>query len=94
MLPSPRTAADAREQAEQAIDRLFRAMFVRASDGEPRSRLLTRVEIAQILGVSADQSASQRWPGLLRDIYLEAARSQDVGSLVRPLSPLKCRARR
>jgi hypothetical protein len=56
MLPDPRTAADAREHAEKAVNRLWRAMFVKAGDAEAQKRIFTRAELAKILGVSADQS--------------------------------------
>jgi len=92
LLPDPRTAADAENQAEQAINRLFVEMFGYASNAEPQQRLLMRTELAQILGVPADLPVSKRWPGDLRDRYLDAARSRDlqqfVVALVAPSLPL------
>jgi hypothetical protein len=80
LLPDPRTAADVREEAEEAVNRLFRAMFVQAGDSDPQNRLFTREDLAEILRVSADQSASQRWPGTLRGQFIEAARSRTLES--------------
>jgi hypothetical protein len=77
MLPQARTAADAREQAQRAVDRLFRLLLDRAANPDPEARIVTRDEIAATLGVPADQPASQRWPGGVRDRYLQAA--LDVG---------------
>jgi hypothetical protein len=78
MLPDPRTAADAREEAEEAVNRLFRSMFVRAGESDPQKRLFTRADLAEILGVPPSQPASQRWPGALRSRYIEAARSREL----------------
>ena len=82
MLPGPRTVADAREQAQHAIDRLFRALFVHAGRADSSERVLTRAELGRILGVPADLSATQQWPGKLRERYLEAARSLELGNVV------------
>lgn len=82
MLPQARTAADAREQARHAVDRLFRLLFDRAANPEPEARIVTREEIAATLRVPADQPASQRWPGAVRDRYLQAARDIPLGAIV------------
>jgi len=82
MLPDPRTAADARKEAEEAVNRLFRAMFVYAGDVEAQARILTRATLAQILGVPADQPVTLRWPGELRNRYLDAARSRELETFV------------
>jgi hypothetical protein len=39
----------------------------------PADRFVSRQEIADTLGVPADQPASQHWPGAVRDAYLAAA---------------------
>ncbi len=82
MLPQARTAEDAREQARHAVDRLFRLLFDRATNPDPQARIVTREEIAAMLGVPADQSASQRWPGAIRDRYMQAARDMSPAAIV------------
>lgn len=79
MLPSPRTAADAHDEAERAVEHLAITMLGRAGDPDPGKRLFTRAEIAKILGVPADQPADSRWPGQLRDSYLSAGASLALG---------------
>lgn len=85
MLPQARTAADTREKAERAIGALFRELFDRASDPDAKERIVTREQIAATLGVPADQPASLRWPGGVRDRYLQAARTSPPDALVRSL---------
>jgi hypothetical protein len=80
MLPGPRTATDVREEAEEAVNRLFKAMFIRAGESDPQKRLFTRANLAEILGVAPDQPAGHRWPGALRSRYIEAARSRELKS--------------
>ncbi|MEU6844831.1 ATP-binding protein [Streptomyces sp. NPDC046716] len=72
MLPTVRSRSALREQAERAVDRLFRHMLAAAGEHDPEQRLLTRQDIAQLLGVPADQSAAQRWPGTVMPRYLHA----------------------
>lgn len=50
MLPDPRTAADARSEAENAVNRLFVRMFGRTGEADPGRRVFTRAELAGILG--------------------------------------------
>lgn len=85
MLPQARTAADAREQAQHAVDRLFRLLFDRAANRDPAARIVTREEIAATLRVPANQVASQRWPGAVRDRYLQASRDVPLGAFVSQL---------
>lgn len=85
MLPDPRTAADARSEAENAVNRLFVKMFGRTGEADPSRRVFSRAELAGILGVPADQPAGTRWPGRLRDRYLDAASSQDLGQFAESL---------
>lgn len=74
MLPQTRTASDAQEQAERAVGALFQRLFEHGGAPNAEARLVTRQEIADILGVPADQAAWQRWPGSVRLRYLEAAK--------------------
>jgi len=85
MLPAPRTAADTRSEAENAVNRLFVRMFGRTGDVDPGRRVFTRAELAGILGVPADQPAGTRWRGLVRDRYLDAASSQELGQFAESL---------
>ena len=85
MLPQARTAADAREQAQHAVDRLFRLLLDRAANPDPEARIVTRDEIAATLGVPANQPASQRWPGGIRDRYLQAALDVRLDAVVSQL---------
>lgn len=97
MLPQARTAADAHQQARHAVDRLLRLLLDRAADPDPEARIVTREEIAARLGVPGDQPASQRWPGAVRDRYLQAARDMAldavVPQLVEPHEPARSTVR-
>lgn len=86
MLPDPRTAADARSEAQNAVHRLFVRMFGRTGEADPGRRVFVRAELAGILGVPVDQSAGARWPGSLRDRYLEAASSRELGQFAESLT--------
>jgi hypothetical protein len=79
MLPGPRTAADARDQAMTKVEHLAMTMLGRAGEPNPGRRLFTRAEIAGILGVPAGQAAGARWPGQLRDRYLKAGATLVLG---------------
>lgn len=85
MLADPRTAADAHDEAEKAVEHLAFKMLGRAGDPDPGKRLFTRAEIAEILGVPAGQPAGARWPGQLRDRYLEAGASLALGQFAESL---------
>lgn len=74
MLPSARTEQDLKEQARQAVDRLFRALFDHASESDPGLRVMDRQSVATLLGVPAEQFPAQRWEAV-RKRYLAAARS-------------------
>lgn len=54
------------------------------SSGSGR-RVFTRAELAGILGVPTDQPAGARWSGRLRDRYLEAASSRELGQFAESL---------
>lgn len=82
MLPNSRSALDATEQAEQAIDRLLRTTFIRTADNNPGIRKLTRTELAELLGVPADGPSSVRWHGELRTRYLVAAQKAEPADAV------------
>jgi hypothetical protein len=60
-------------------------MFGRTGEADPSRRVFTRAELAEILGVPADQPAGTRWPGRLRDRYLDAASSQELGQFAESL---------
>ena len=57
----------------------------RAAHPEPEKRVIDRVEIAETLGVAADLSPTDRWPGGVRDRYLGLAASSDLVSVSTPL---------
>lgn len=86
MLPGPRTADDARAEAERAVEHLALTMLARASDPDPGRRLFTRAEIAGLLGVPAGQPARARWPGELRDRYVDASASAALGQFADSLT--------
>ena len=54
MLPDPRTAADARSEAENAVNYLFVKMFGRTGEADPGRREFTRAELAGVLGVPGE----------------------------------------
>lgn len=85
MLPGPRTPDDAKEAAEHAVDRLFRLLMERAGHPDPKHRVIDRREVAEVLGVGADQAADQRWPGTLRERYLTMAGALDLNTVTTPL---------
>jgi hypothetical protein len=85
MLPAARTAADAREQARSAVDALSRLLLERAGDPDPKVRVVTREQVAATVGIPANQSASHRWPGGVRDRYLRAARALALDTFVPPV---------
>lgn len=93
MLPQARTTADAQERARSAVDALFRVLLDHAGRSDPDARIVTREEIAAVLGVSPDQTASQRWPGGVRDRYLQAARALSIDSVIPSLLEPHGRAR-
>jgi hypothetical protein len=74
MLPTAHTAVDAEDEAQNKVLLLFQALLGRAERPDPHDRVVTRIEIAQILGVAIDQRRSLRWPGELRDRYLRSAK--------------------
>lgn len=84
MLPAARTAQDAENDAETRVFRLFQALLDRAGRPNPPDRIMMRSEIAQILGVPADQRRSQQWQAL-RGRYVEAARGWHPPAGSRPV---------
>ena len=84
LLPGARTRADLAEQARQAVDRLYRLLSVRAGEGDDDARIVTRAEIADVLGGLTHLAEPDRWPGTLRDTYQEATASQVEQSSVMP----------
>lgn len=85
MLPSPTTAADARQDAEAAVNRLFALLMERAGHPDKDLRLVDRNEIAAVLRVPADQATGQRWPGDMRVRYLEHAAALALETVATPL---------
>ena len=81
LLPNGATTGH-EDVAEAAVLRLFARLFDHAGSTDVAARLVTREEIAGILGVPADQSATQRWPGALRDDYIAKARVSDLSGIV------------
>lgn len=73
MLPSARTADDLRELSKAAVDRLFRLLMERAGHPDPAVRTVDRQEIADVLGIPRDYRLTLRWPGQLRQRYVQAA---------------------
>jgi hypothetical protein len=85
MLPAPATAADARREAEAAVNRLFALLMERAGHPDAHRRVVDRAEIAAVLGVAPDQAAGDRWPGEVRGRYLERAAALAVDTVATPL---------
>ncbi len=85
MLAAPATAADARREAEAAVNRLFALLMERAGHPDADRRVVDRAEIAAVLGVAADQAADQRWPGKVRGRYLERAAALALDTVATPL---------
>lgn len=73
MIPSARTPEDIREVSRAAVDRLFRLLMERAGHPDPVVRTIDREEIADVIGIPRDYRLSLRWPGQLRDRYLQEA---------------------
>lgn len=84
MLPGARTHADAHHQAKAAVDRLFAVLMERAGNSDADARLISRHDVAVVLGVPADQHHDQRWADHVRPRYLQAAASIDLHEYVKP----------
>lgn len=85
----PGTPGDAELFAQQAVDRLFVEISVRAGRVNPTERLLTKTEILDIVGGTSAVPRANRWGTLLRSEYLDAVTALDEPNSVMPtLSPL------
>ena len=92
LLPAVRTGADAAEQAEQAVGRLFQLLMVRAAEENPSARRVTRSEVAGALGVPEVASGRPTWDDVRRANYLAAACAPTTESIVdAQLEPLVTR---
>lgn len=91
LLPGARSQADLEEHARQAVDRLYRLLSVRAGKGDDNARVVTRAEIAEVLGGLTYLAKPDRWPGTLRATYQEAAAAGDAdrAAVMLRLVPLK-----
>lgn len=85
MLLSPITAVDARQDAEAGVNRLFTRLMERAGHPSVDRRVVDRKEIANVLGVAADQIGGQRWPMDVRARYLERAAALNLETVATPL---------
>ena len=72
-LPAARTQSETEEEAARAVTALHRLLFDRASEPDPQARIISRQEIAECLGLPAQQPPESRWGTGLRDRYLAAA---------------------
>jgi hypothetical protein len=89
LLPGARTRADLEEQARQAVDRLYRLLSLRAGAGDDEVRIVSRAEIADVLGGLTYLAEPDRWPGTLRDTYQNVAAGEAEQASVMPrLVPL------
>jgi hypothetical protein len=75
LLPAQPTAQQALEVAGDRINALYRTLFERGGDPQPDVRLLTREQLATILGVDLTGIGDDRWDAQLRDAYLAAVTS-------------------
>lgn len=69
MLPGARTPADLEETARHIVDELFRLLMDRAARRDQAERIVTKAEIAEVLGGLAHVAKSDRWPGTLQAEY-------------------------
>ncbi|WP_144312025.1 NACHT domain-containing protein [Actinopolyspora erythraea] len=90
LLPGARAQADLEEQARQAVDRLYKLLSIRAGKSDDDERIVTRTEIAEVLGGLTYLAEPDRWPGTLRDTYLGMATDSTVRTSICPyLVPLQ-----
>lgn len=83
MLPDVRSVADAQQQAAAAIDRLYRSLFERSSQRDSAARIVSRDELASLLGIPADWVGVD-WSGALRPAVVAAAQTVEVQKFVDP----------
>lgn len=86
VLPSFRTIADAQERAASIVGQLFRLLVERAGNADPDARVVSRAELATILGVDADLGTSIRWSDVFRTECLGAATTDLEGVVLPSLS--------
>jgi hypothetical protein len=75
LLPAQPTVQQALEVAGDRVNALYRTLFERGGDPQPDVRLLTREQLATILGVDLTSIGDDRWDARLRDAYLAAVTS-------------------
>jgi hypothetical protein len=82
MLPDVRSVSDAQEQAKLIVGELFRLLFERAGNPDPDARVVTREQLADLVGVSPTHSASTRWSSQLQADALSGATEPPKGVVV------------
>jgi len=70
MLVNPRTGADARDEAESLVNRLYMLITMRAGLPESADRIVERTEIASLFGLDGSEVA--RWDSEARARYVRA----------------------
>lgn len=83
VIPNVRTVADAQEQASSIVGQLFRVLVERAGTADPDARLVSRAELAAIIGVDDVLGTTVRWSDALKDNCIGAAVS-DLERVVLP----------
>jgi hypothetical protein len=78
-----RTDAEACLAAEAAVHRLFVVLIESAGKPAALDRIVSRKEIARVLGVPPDQLPDQRWPGSLRGVYVASVAQTAIDRVVR-----------
>jgi hypothetical protein len=79
LLPGARSEADLRIAAKSAVDALLRELANRAGDPDPEARLVTKQQIADLLGGVRGIPASDRWATGLREDYVNHSQANRLG---------------
>jgi hypothetical protein len=85
MLVDMRSPAEAERQASEAITRLWSELALRSTRSDPAMRLMTKAEIAEILGGVADLGPEHQWAESVRVSYLDAVRAFRADAFVEPV---------
>ncbi len=86
ILPGARTETDLKATARHVVDELFRLLMDRAGRQAPTERIVTKAEIAEVLGGLTHVPESDRWPSTLRSEYERSIACESLASVSATLS--------
>ncbi|WP_226350301.1 ATP-binding protein [Pseudonocardia sp. ICBG601] len=72
ILPSPITLEEARQSSTRAANALYRFLLERASHSDPSERLVSRSQIADVIGMHISDVPTHRWSEKERQKYIKA----------------------